>query len=373
MRWLAVVLVGLLAGAVFTQTSSTPAAAAYMTPLKGVCPDRIVVQTDWFPEAEHGYTYQLIGPGGKIDKQKGAYSGPLGDTGVELEIRAGGPYIGFQPPVAQMYADEKILIGYMDTADQARNSKKLPTVAVMAPLDIGPQILMFDPKQYNFKTIADVGKAGATVLFFEGSAYMDYLLAKGFLNKKQIDGSYDGSPARWVSSGGKVVQQGFATNEPYKYENEIKGWQRPVGFLLVHDAGYTIYQSALGVRPQTISRYGECLKRLVPLFQQGLVDYFANPEPVNNELLRIVKEFASFWTLSAPANAWAVNQMKRLRVVSNAGNNTVGDFDMTRAQKLVDELLPIFKGKRLESFKPGLKAEDILTNRFISKGIKLPF
>ncbi len=370
---MAVVLVGLLAGAVLTQGGTQPAAASHMPRLKGVCPDRIVMQTDWFPEPEHGYTYQLIGAGGTIDKKKGVYSGPIGDTGVELEIRAGGPYIGFQPPVAQMYADEKIFMGYVDTADQVRNSKKLPTVAVMAPLDVGPQILMFDPATYNFKTFADVGKSGVPVLYFEGSAYMDYLLAKGFLTKKQIDGSYDGSPARWVSSGGKVVQQGFATNEPYKYENDIKGWQKPVGFLLVHDSGYRIYQSSLAVRPQTIGRYSECLRRLVPLFQEGLVDYFTKPEPVNNELLRIVKEFASFWTLSAGGNAWAVGQMKRLKIVSNAGNNTVGDFDMARGQKLIDELLPIFKGKRLESYKPNLKAEDILTNRFLDRRIKLPF
>src|SRR3954470_15315642 len=69
--------------------AGTPAAssrqAGYTTPLKGVCPDTVVVQTNWWPEADHGGTYQLIGPGGKVDASKNTYTGPLGKTGIKLQ------------------------------------------------------------------------------------------------------------------------------------------------------------------------------------------------------------------------------------------------------------------------------------------------
>ena len=60
-----------------------------------VCPRNIVIQTDWWPELEHGGTYQLIGTQGVINKTSFRYSGPIqpqyGAGGVEtVEIRAGG-------------------------------------------------------------------------------------------------------------------------------------------------------------------------------------------------------------------------------------------------------------------------------------------
>ena len=41
------------------------------------CPTELVIQTDWFPELEHGGTYQLIGPDGVADKDTVSYSGPI--------------------------------------------------------------------------------------------------------------------------------------------------------------------------------------------------------------------------------------------------------------------------------------------------------
>ena len=40
------------------------------------------------------------------------------DTGVKIEIRVGGPAIGFQQVTAQMYTDDSILLGYVSTDEQ---------------------------------------------------------------------------------------------------------------------------------------------------------------------------------------------------------------------------------------------------------------
>jgi hypothetical protein len=354
-----------------TGSGSGAKSEASGTSLKGVCPDPLVVQTDWFPEPEHGGLYQLIGPDGHADAGSGVYSGPLGDTGITLEIRAGGPFLGGQSTSAQMYADQDIFMGYVATDELIKDSAKTPLVAVVSPLEKSPQILMWDPKAFpGIKTFGDIGKTGAPVLYFEGSAYMDFLVGKGLIKKSQIDASYDGSPDRFVTE--HVFQQGFASNEPYKYENDIAQWKKPVKYLLIDDAGYRIYPSSLSVRPERVTDDADCLKAVVPLMQQAQVDYMADPKPINDFFLKYVDDMASFWTLSAAGNADAVKVLKDEGLVSNGPDDTIGNFDMDRVQKLIDDSVPIFEDVGIDTMKDGLKADDIVTNEFIDPKIGLP-
>src|SRR5205823_10983664 len=109
--------------------AAAPAAAGS---LKGVCPDTVVFQTNWWPEPDHGFLYQLIGPNGTIDTNKNTYTGPLGNSGVNAEIRAGGPAIGFQQVSAQLYSDDNILLAMVATDEQIGNSATQPSKAVFA-------------------------------------------------------------------------------------------------------------------------------------------------------------------------------------------------------------------------------------------------
>jgi hypothetical protein len=339
--------------------------------LTGVCPDPLVVQTDWFPEPEHGGLYQLIGTDGEADAAEGVYTGPLGDTGIDIEIRAGGPFLGGQSTSAQMYADPDIFMGYVATDELIKDSGDQPLVSVVSPLERSPQILMWDPEAFpDVESFADIGETGAPVLYFEGSAYMDFLVGKGFVNADQLDASYDGAPSRFVTE--QVFQQGFASNEPYKYENDITEWEKPVEYLLIDDAGYEIYPSSLSVRPERITDDAECLEAVVPLMQQAQVDYMAEPEPINDFFLDYVDAMASFWTLSADGNADAVQVMADEELVSNGPDDVIGNFDMERVQTLIDESVPIFEDVGVESMKDGVVAEDIVTNEFIDDTIGLP-
>src|SRR4051812_33312444 len=91
--------------------------------LRSACGSKIVVQTDWFPEPEHAASYQLAGTRGTFDKAKGRYTGEIGNTGVQLEIRAGGPFTGFQQPISQLYQDSSITLGYVNSDEAIRSSK----------------------------------------------------------------------------------------------------------------------------------------------------------------------------------------------------------------------------------------------------------
>ena len=130
-------LLGALAASVIAVTAwggssstagSSASSAVPSTDLTGVCPKTITLQTDWFPEAEYGAYYSLIGSKGKLNAKKGSYKGPLGKTGVNLEIRSGGPFIGQQTVQSLMYQDDSITLGLVHTDDAVRFSKQLPHV-----------------------------------------------------------------------------------------------------------------------------------------------------------------------------------------------------------------------------------------------------
>jgi hypothetical protein len=343
------------------------AATHYTTNLSGVCPSTVVVQTNWYPEADHGYVYQLIGPGGTIDTKKLTYTGPLGSTGVKLQIRAGGPATGYQQVSSLLYQDDSITLGFVGTDEAIQNSQSNPTTAVFANYDKNPQIFLWGDQSWDFKSVADIGKSGKTVLAFDGSTYLDVFLAKGLITKAQLDTSYKGDPSRFVAANGQVVQQGFATNEPYQYEHELSQWDKPVKFLLVNDE-YPVYQSALSVRSDKLASDSACLSKLIPLFQQANLDYVANPTSTNNLLLDYVTQLKAGFTLSPGGLAAAVQAIKDLKLVENGTDGVAGSFDTARLQKLIDDIGPVLtkSGKKL---KAGLAPADLATNQFLDKSI----
>lgn len=361
-----VLCAALVAGLGIAQAANGSAAAS---PLQQACGSKVVIQTDWFPEPEHGAVYQLAGTKGKLDAKKGRYTGTIGNTGVSVEIRSGGPFTGFQQPISQMYQDSGITMGYVTSDEAVQLSKKLPTVAIVTPLEFSPQIVMWNPAELKINRWPDVAKADAKVLVFEGGVWVDYLVAKGYVKQDQVDTSYDGSPTRFVTSNGKIVQQGFVTSEPFKYENEIKEWMKPVKFLLIKDAGYTPYPQALATKPETLKAKRACFKQLVPLIQKAQVDYVKNPGPVNAKLLDITTKMKTFWVLTPAGNANNVKKQLKYGIVQNGPNCTLGDFSNARTQKLINTLKPIYKAKGIDTYNPNLRASQIQTNEFINPKI----
>ena len=355
--------------------SQSPAAAApsdASVSLAGVCPATIVIQTDWDPESEYGVYYHMLGPNPKIDTQHKRVSGPLvvqgKNTGVQLEVRTGGPSIGFEPVSSQMYKDPSITLGQVSTDEAIRFSAKQATLGVMAPMEKSPFMIMWDPATYpQFNTIADIGKTDTKVLYFEGDTYMSYLTGTNVLKKSQVDGSYDGKPANFVAANGKVAQAGFATSEPYIYEHEVRQWGKPVKYALVSDAGYPFYPQALSIRTADKQKLAPCLKKLVPLVQRAQIDFLANPDKTNEFVLQLVKEYNTGWVYTPGLASYAITKM-RSDFVTNGTDKTLGDFDTARVQRMIGIVGPIFTAQR-QPPKAGLKPEDIATNAFVDMSI----
>jgi len=338
------------------------------------CPTDIVIQTDWNPEAEHGHLYEMISGDYTVDADLKTAKGPLmagGEyTGVNLEVRAGGPAIGYQTVTAQQYTDDSITLGYANTDEAIQLSADMPTTAVFAPMDINPQMIMWDPATYpDVTTIAELADEGAIIKYFGGAAYMEYLVGAGVVPLASADGSYDGTPGNFVAQDGKDAQQGFASAEPYIYENEIADWSKPVDYQLIHDAGYPIYASAVSIRTGDLEEMSGCLTELVPVLQQAEVDYFASPATTNEMVLDLVDQYDNGWAYSAGVADYSVETMQEIGLVGNGTNDTMGDFDAERVAKVFDLILPVFESLDIVPA-DGLTPEDLYTNEFIDESIK---
>ena len=359
-----------------SDTSAAPAALEGVDLAAAGCPATVILQTDWNPESEHGNLYNLIGDNYTINAPKLRVSGDLvlgGEpTGVQVEIRAGGPAIGYSQVTAELYKDPSILLGFTSTDESVSHSNDgFPTVAVVAPFNINPQIIMWDPATYpDVKSIADLKAPGVKVRYFGGAAYMDYFTSTGILDKKQVDGTYDGSPASFIAAGGKDAQQGFGTNEPYFYKSELPDWKKDVAYQYIHEAGWTAYAQSLGGTPANIEKYDTCLTALVPVIQQATVDYLSSPDRANAIILDAVDKYNNGWVYSAAQADAAVEKILSDRLVANSPDGTLGSFDIDRVTKFIEVAAPVFTSSGAK-VKDGLTAEDVVTNKYIDPNIKL--
>jgi hypothetical protein len=348
-----------------------PGGAETAAELAGVCPATVVIQTDWFPESEHGGMYEMVGDDYVIDGENQTTTGSLMasgvDTGVDVQVRAGGPAIGYQNTVAQMYTDTDITLAYADTDSVAFFWDDAPVIQVVTPLDKNPQILMWDPEVHpNIHTIADLGETDVTVSVFGGGTWTQLFIAEGVLSEDQVDPSYDGSPARFIAEG-NIAQQGYASAEPWDYKHKYSEFGKDVRFQLVHDAGFEVYKSALSVRADEIDEMAPCLEKLVPIVQQAQVDFMAGPGRTNAMIIEMVETIGSFWTYDEGIAAYSVQSQSDLGLVSNGPNGALGDFIDERTNAVLDQMRSA--GMDIPA---GLSASDMSTNRFIDYNIGLP-
>jgi hypothetical protein len=358
-------------------TASGPAAPAAPAggplDLTGVCPATVVMQQDWQPEAEHGAMYSLVGPDRVIDADAKAVRGSLVaqgvDTGVDVEVRPGGPNVGFQPVPALMYLDDSIVLGAVNTDEAISGAASQPTVAVTSQITISPQILMWDPQSHpGAQTIRDVAASGVPVVT-SGDMIPALLESQGIITPAQKDTSYEGTPARFVSDP-RIMQQGFATSEPYTYEHEIAEWGRPVGYQKLADYGYSIYPEPLAVRADKLEQLRPCLEKLVPIMQRAQLDFLADPGPTNALIVEIVEAYQTGWTYSPGVADFSVRTLREQGFVTNdPASGVFGQFDPARMQQIVATFGPILQSQGVITSIPD--PASLYTNEFIDPSIRM--
>ncbi|HZB41639.1 MAG TPA: hypothetical protein VE487_11765 [Ilumatobacter sp.] len=353
-----------------TSSDTTAPTGGSAVDLSADCPDPLVIQTDWFAESEHGGLYQMMGDDYEVTADNMRVRGSLvagdQDTGIDLEIRSGGPAIGFEAPRAQIYTDDSIHIAYSNIDAQMLAWEDTPLTAIVAPLEINPQIIMWDPDTYpDIETIADLGEAGVTINIFPGFGFADVFVAQGIWSQDQVDQSYDGSPARFIEAR-DIAQQGFASAEPYTYEFVFEEYGKRPAFQLLHDAGYPTYSQTLSVLPENVEGMASCWAKLVPIAQQAQVDFVNDPDRANAIIVDAVEQFDSFWVYDQGLADYSVQTQLELGLVGNGPDSTLGNFDEARVQSMLD----IMRDAGAE-VPDDLTAAEMFTNEFIDPSIGL--
>lgn len=351
----------------------TPAAEEHQ--LADVCPENIDIQLQWQPQSDQAGVLGLLGPDYTVDPDSRAATGSLvfdgGDTGVDLTLRPGGASIGFQSVPDQMYTDTSIDLGlvHQDQMVVAADSQRV--IGLTPLLKTNPSILMWDPETHpDWEGIEDIGGTGTPVVVSQDQVFPRWLVSEGILDEDQLDTSYDGAPARFVADP-SIAQQGFANSEPYRYENEVDSWDRPVGYELVRDVGYETYGANLTVRPDHLDEMSDCLERLVPMVQQTGRDFVESSDATSTTNQTIVDWVGSdnaFNPYTADEAAASADVLRDEDIIAPGDDGVWGSYDMDRAQAAIDMLIPVLNDSG-SSLPDDIPATDLFDPQFISEDI----
>ena len=223
--------------------------------------------TDWRAQAELGGYYQALA------------TGEYAKRGLDVTLIQGGPGVN----VPQLLATGAVDVGVGSNSFIVLNlaKEKAPVKAVAAFMDKDPQVLIAHPGQ-GINSLADM--KGRPILLADASitAFWVWLKAKyGFTDDQVRKYNYSAAP---FLADNRVVQQGYATSEPYLIEKE--GKMKPAVFLLA-DSGYPAYASMALVPDSLIAENPAAVQAFVEATAAGWTSYLqGDPKPGDAAILK---------------------------------------------------------------------------------------
>ena len=214
--------------------------------------DKLVFQTDWRAQAEHGGYYQALG------------AGLYRKAGIDCDIRQGGPSLN----VGQLLLTGRVDMTMSNSFEAftfVRENAPFFTIASIFQKD--PQVLIGHPDT-GFDGFKDL--KGRTLLIGSGGrvTYWPYLRNKYGLKDDQLR-PYTFNMAPYLADR-NVVQQGFLSSEPYSI-SQVLGRMPPL--LLLADAGFSAYQSTIAISRKLAAEKRDLIQRFVDATLEGWAQY----------------------------------------------------------------------------------------------------
>lgn len=264
--------------------------------------DKVVFETNWFAQAEHGGFYQA--------KAEGIYK----KYGLDVELKMGGPQVNGMQLLLAGRVD--LMLGYALSNFQAV-SQGLPVVTVATTFQKDPQAIIAHPNIKSLQELADKKipvYLGATSY----SSFFPWLKSKyGFSNSQGRPYTFSVAP---FLANPNVAQQGYVTSEPYAIE---KGGVKPKVFLLA-DYGYIPYAETIETTRKMLKERPDVIKRFVQASMEGWASYLKNPAPGN----RLIKQANPEMTNGQLRYSLAM--MKKYHLLDGGQAATQGIGSMTR-------------------------------------------
>ena len=273
---------------------------------------KVVLQTDWFPQAEHGGFYQALA--------KGYYA----EAGLDVDIWAGGPGAGIKLKVLKGDAD----FGMSRSDDlMVAASGGMPLVMVAATMQHDPMALMVHADS-PVKTFRDLD--GRVVIGNVALAYMPFLERKfGIAFEKRQNtyglGEFLANP--------EAIQQCVVTNEPFFAEQN----GRKVRTLTLASAGYDCYHTIF-CRRELIATAPEVVRAFVHASVRGWRDYVEkDPSPADALILKRNSQ------MSADLLRFSRSELiiRHLVTGDRAKDEDIGQLTLVRLSEQMDTLLAL--------------------------------
>lgn len=267
----------------------------------------VKLQTDWYPQPEHGGFYNAL--------VKGYYK----EEGLDVQILPGGPYSNAEQQVAVGAA--QFAMGSSDHVLEGLANGE-PLVAVGATMQSDPQALMVH-QDSPVKSFADL--EGHTIAVKPGSTWFQYLVKRYRLkDAREVPATY--SVANFLADP-KYIQQIFVTSEPFFAQKAGV----PIRTLLISDTGYNPYrvfftsQSFLKDHPDMVAKFVRASIR-------GWRDYMQDPTAANAAITQLNP------AMNKEQMQFTWQALKDGHFVSGTDPNQLGQFDPQRWAAMYQQL-----------------------------------
>jgi NitT/TauT family transport system substrate-binding protein len=275
-------------------------------------PPKIRLQTDWYPQPEHGGFYDAL--------LRGYYK----DEGLDVEIIPGGPYTNAEQQVSTGAA--QFAMGSSDRVLEAVSNGQ-PLLAVAATMQQDPQAVMVH-KNSPVKTFSDLD--GHTMAVKPGSTWFQYLVERYQLkNVREIPATY--SVANFVHDP-DYIQQIFVTSEPFfarKAGAEIRT-------LLISDTGYNPYR-VFFTSQAFASEHPEIVTKFVRASLRGWRDYMNDSSAANTAISKLNPAMST----EQMRFTWQALKDGHFIIGNGAAGAQLGQFDPARWSSMYQQLLSL--------------------------------
>jgi NitT/TauT family transport system substrate-binding protein len=278
-------------------------------PASGRVLTRIVLQTDWYAQAEHGGFYQALA--------KGYYR----EAGLDVAIDQGGPMVPVGLKLATNLAQFAVGRGDETIVDAAR---EVPFVVVAAIMQHDPLALLLH-QENPVRSFRDLD--GKEVMTVPGANWITYLEKSYHIRFSIIPLNF--GMAQFMADP-NFIQQCFLTNEPY-YVEKNGGHPRTIPMW---ETGFDPYRVLIG-NADFVAAHPRETRAFVQASLRGWQDYLeGDPTPANRMIsglnLQMTPDFLAF----------SIGAMKRYRLVTGdpARGEAIGRLSRARLARQIEQL-----------------------------------